>query len=464
MIAPMQRPDAASLWTAAILPPAALDSLKLRGADPVLPSSFHVGEAAATATGLSALAAAELWHMRSGRRQQVSVDFRHAAAAFRSDRYLRVNGRPMPEAWDRIAGLYRCGDGNWVRLHTNFPHHRDGMLKLLGCEYDREAVAHALQYWRSFDLEDAAAAAGLCAAALRSFEQWDSHPQGVAVPTQPLVCIEPIGEAPAVPLPEGDRPLAQIRVLDLTRVIAGPVCGRALAAYGADVLLITSPHLPSIQPLLVDTSRGKLSAQLDLREEGAREILAGLVRNADIFVQSYRPGAIASLGFGPKQVAELRPGIVYVSLSAYGWAGPWSDRRGFDSLVQTATGFNVAEAQASGQNEPRPLPAQVLDHASGYLMAFGAVAGLYRRATEGGSWHVRVSLARTGFWLHELGRVPRGFDCPDPRREDVQDLLETSQSEFGELTTVRPPAQFSETPAYWERPSSAPGAHPPAWP
>ena len=249
----------AALWRAGGQEEAALDAVELTGAEPALPSSFAVVVAAQTALAAAALAAAELWRLRTGRRQRVRVDMRDAAVEFRSERYLRVEGERVWEGWDKIAGLYRCGDGRWVRLHTNLPHHRAGMLKLLGCDYDRDAVQRALARWQAERLETAAAEAGLVATASRSFAEWDAHPQGRAVAGLPLFRIERIGDAPPIPLPAGDRPLAGVKVLDLTRVIAGPVCGRTLAAHGADVLLVTAPHLPQMQALIIDNGRGKLS-------------------------------------------------------------------------------------------------------------------------------------------------------------------------------------------------------------
>jgi crotonobetainyl-CoA:carnitine CoA-transferase CaiB-like acyl-CoA transferase len=247
-------------------------------------------------------------------------------------------------------------------------------------------------------------------------------------------------------------------------VIAGPVCGRTLAAHGADVLLLTSPTLPAIPTLVIDTGRGKRSAALDLRAPDGPAQMRELVRGADVLVQGYRPGGVAGLGFGPLEAARLRPGIVYVSLSAYGADGPWAGRRGFDSLVQTASGFNAAEAEVAGADAPKPLPAQALDHASGYLLAFGALVALHRRATQGGSWHVQVSLARTGQWLRSLGRVPDGLACPDPTQADIADLLDDVPSGFGRLTAVRHAAAMAETPARWARPSVPLGTDTPGWP
>jgi len=451
------------IWRAAGHPEAALETVDLTGSEPVLPSSFRVGTAAQTTIAAAALAASELWRLRTGRSQRVSVDMRSAAIEFRSERYLRVDGKPPSEYHDPIAGLYRCGDGRWLRLHTNLPHHRDGVLALLGCPHERTAVQRALDGWQAEKFETAAAEAGLVVTACRSFAEWDAHPQGRAIARLPLFSIDQIGDAPAEPLPAAERPLAGVKVLDLTRIIAGPVCGRTLAAHGADVLLITASHLPSMQPLVIDTGRGKLSASIDLRQASGREVLPALLRDADVFVQGYRPGAIAAFGFGPDDVARMRPGIVYVSLCAYGHEGPWASRRGFDSLVQTASGFNAAEAEVFGASEPRPLPAQVLDHATGYLMAFAAISALARRAQRGGSWHVRVSLAQTGLWLRQLGRLD-GLACPDPGFDDVRDRLEETVSGFGRLTAVRHAAVMTQTPPHWARPTVPLGTHAPAWP
>jgi len=453
-----------ALWHDIGLPADALDDAKLSGADPCLPSSFAVGTAAVASIAAAGLAAAALWRLRTGRRQTVAVDMRHACAEFRSEQYLRINGKPAYTEGDGIAGLYPTRD-SWVRLHTNFPHHREGVLRLLRCEANRAAVSAALLGWDAVAFEDAAAEAGLAVTALRSFAEWDQHPQGQAVPTLPLVSIQRIGSASPEPLtlrlPHASRPLGGLKVLDLTRVIAGPVCGRTLAAHGAEVMNVTGPGLPSYR--VEDLGRGKLATQIDLRDPRARGALLGLAEEADVFVQGYRPGAIAGRGFTPQKLADQRPGIVVASLSAYGAAGPWAERRGFDSLVQTASGFNVAEAEAAGQTKPRPLPMQALDHASGYLLAFGIMAALHRRVTEGGSWHVQVSLARTGHWIRSLGRIENGFSVPDQTADDIPDLFETTPSGFGEMTAIRHAAQMSETPAHWDLPSVPLGSHMPRW-
>ncbi|MFM9925092.1 CoA transferase [Variovorax sp. H27-G14] len=450
------------IWRQAGLPEEALSWVRLTGADPVLPSSFAVGAAAQSTIAAAALAACELGHLRGTARQQVEVDMQHAALDCTG--WFSLDGR-VPDLWDTFSGLYRCADG-WVRVHANFAHHRDGALRLLKLDpatATRADAEAAMATWRAKDFEDAAAAQGLVATALRRFDEWDATPQGQAIAAQPLFTIERIGDAPPRALPplhEDQRPLTGVRVLDLTRILAGPVGGRALAAYGADVMLVNSPHLPNIESI-ADTSRGKLSAHVDLRTDEGRAALQKLAADAHVFVQGYRPGGVASLGFGPAELARLRPGIVCVSLTAYGTQCPWAGRRGFDSLVQTAMGFNHAESEAAGDGKPRPLPMQILDEATGYLIAFGAAAALRRQQQEGGSWHVQVSLAQTGQWLRGLGRVPGGLSIAKP---DLKPYVETSASGFGELAALRHSAQLSRTPGAWPRPSMPPGSHPPVWP
>ena len=452
----------AALWKLAELPEATLRHAILTGAEPVFPSSFAVGTAAQTSVAAAALAAVELGQVRGQPYQQVSVDMTHAA--LECSGWFSLDGI-TPDVWDKFSGLYRCADG-WVRIHANFAHHRDGALRLLGLPTDKAQRADAervLLSWRAMDFELAAAGAGLVVATCRSFAEWDEHPQGRAVAALPLFILERIGDAEPRTLPSlhtDDRPLTGLRVLDLTRILAGPICGRMLAAYGADVMLVNSPHLPNIESI-ADTSRGKCSAHADLRTSVGRDALKSLLATSHIFIQGYRPGGLAALGFSPEDAARLRPGIVYVSLSAYGDAGSWRMRRGFDSLVQTATGFNLAEAEAANSPSPKPLPMQSLDYASGHLMAFAATTALCRQVLEGGSWHVKVSLAQTGHWLRSLGRVHNGFAIERPT---VAPYIETAPSGFGELAALAHSAKFSRTPTRWARPSMPPGTHRPVWP
>ena len=449
-------------------PLAPSDGLTLTETEPILPTNFLIEAAGAGALAAVGLAAADVWALRGGGRQGVSVDTRTAAVALRSERYLRVGDGAAADLWSPIAGFYRAGDGRWIQLHTNFPHHRDGVLKVLGCAEDRDAVAKAIEGWEAEDLETALAEANMCARMVRSADEWADHPQGVAVAGLPLFEIIRIGDAPPEPprVPDGalDRPLAGVRALDLTRVLAGPVCGRLLAGFGADVMRIAGPHLPFVEPLVIDTGLGKLSAHLDLRQPSDRDRLTALARETDIFVQAYRPGAIAGHGFAPEALAAERPGIVCVELCAFSHAGPWHASRGFDSLVQSASG--IAHEGGDG-DAPKHLPAQALDHVTGYLAAFGAMIALARRAREGGSWLVRLSLAQTGHWVKGLGRLDIGIDgrtLPDPTADDVADLLTESDSPFGRLTHVVPPIGLSGTPMRWTRPAVPLGSHDPVWP
>lgn len=436
--------------------------LQVTGAEPALPSSFRVDAAAAASIGAAGLAAEAIWRHRTGKGQGVSIDIRHAAAEFRSERYLRIDGQEPKDPWDPIAGAYPTADG-WVRLHTNFPHHRDGILKLLGCGNTREDVAAALRRRKAEEFETAAWKAGMCVSAYRSFAQWDAHPHAQALAALPPLRLERLRDAAPIPFaPNPTRPLEGVRVLDLTRVIAGPVAGRTLAAHGAEVLYVASPNVANLPNLIADTGRGKRACAIDLETEQGRAQLRALVEQADIFLQSYRPGALARHGFGPAQVAAMRPGIVVATLSAYGEVGPWAGKRGFDSLVQTSTGFNHAEAEAAGTASPKPLPCQALDHASGYLLALGAMAARLRQAKEGGSWKVGVALATTGTWLRGLGRID-GLAAPDPDFAAMQDLL--APSGFGDTPTraIRHAAGLSETPARWSRGASRLGQDSPGW-
>ncbi|KQP35898.1 CoA transferase [Pseudorhodoferax sp. Leaf274] len=454
-------PTVAAIWALAGLPEAALAELALTGHDPAVPSSFAVGTAAQASMAAAALAAAELGHARGAPRQRVAVDMAHAAVECTG--WFSLDGQ-APDLWDAFSGLYRCADGH-VRLHANFAHHREGALRLLGLEpatAQRSDAERALLGWRALDFEQATAERGLVATALRSFAQWDATPQAQAVAAQPLLTLTRIGDAPPLalaPLAADAPPLDGVRVLDLTRILAGPVGGRALAALGADVLLVNSPNLPNIAAI-ADTSQGKRSALVDLRTDAGRAQLSALVRQAHVFSQGYRPGGLAALGYGPEALAALRPGLVCVSLTAYGAQGPWAARRGFDSLLQTAMGFNHAEGEAAGDGKPRPMPMQILDEATGFLMAFGAAAALWRQQREGGSWHVQVSLAQTAHWLRGLGRIAGGLQAPMPDRAP---FLETSASGFGLLSAVRPAMRLGRATVGYRHASMPPGSHPPAW-
>lgn len=440
------------------------DHLKISGDDPILPSSFRIGAAGAATIGAAGLAAADLWELRTGRRQDVSIDVRTAAIAMRGQRYVHVVNQPAIAAWDPLSGYYQSGDGRWVQLHCNFPHHRAGAIRVLGCDDARESAAAAIAKWDAQQLEDTFVAEGLCAVMARDNDEWAAHAHAQAVDRLPLLEVIKIGDSAPEPMGPGDRPLSGVRALDLTRVLAGPTCGRTLAEHGADVMRISGPHLPYHANSALDTGHGKLTAFLDLRETDDMATLRQLARNADIFTQAYRPGTLSSRGLSPEDLAALRPGIIYVSLSAYGHEGAWASRRGYDTLVQTATGIALEEG-AGGP--PRHTPVSLLDYATGYLAAFGAMMALSRRAREGGSYLVRLSLCQTAHWFKSLGRVPASANAlalPDPTQEDVADLMTESVGPLGRVRHLVPAIQMGETPARWVRPVSPIGCHCPIWP
>jgi crotonobetainyl-CoA:carnitine CoA-transferase CaiB-like acyl-CoA transferase len=439
------------------------------GADPILPTPFRIGETGAAALAAVGLAVSDLWALRTGRGQEVAVDTRQATASLRSTHYMQLDGAPVSTERNAVMGVYPARSGRWSYLHCNFPNHRAAALRVLGVPEDREAVRQAVATWDALELEEAIIAARGAGGMVRTMEEWARHPQAAAIASLPLMEIVQISDAPREPLPDGDRPLSGIRVLDLTRVLAGPTCARTLAEHGADVLKITAAHLPNLGYQEYDTGHGKLSAHLDLREPKDVQTLHGLVREVDVFSQGYRPGTLDDRGFSPGALATLRPGIVYVSLCAFGHVGPWASRRGFDTVVQTVSGITTRQGELFPGATPGPqfYPVSAIDYLTGYLMAFGALVALARRARRGGSWLVRISLAQTGRWLvgrglvpeHLLGDVPKEFTAAERERWSM-----TSDTPAGRLRHLAPVLRLSETPPYWARPSVPLGYHAPVWP
>ena len=440
------------------------------GTDPILPTPFRIGEAATASLAAIGLAVADLWELRTGRRQEVKLDSRRATASLRSGRYMTMDGASVAGERHSVAGVYPAKNGRFSYLHCNFPNHRAAALGVLDVEEeDRELVRQAVAQWDALELEEAIIAAGGAGGMARSMEEWAQHPQAAAIASLPLLEIEKIADSPPQPLPEGSRPLSGVRVLDLTRVLAGPTCARTLAEHGADVMKITARHLPSNASQEDDTGHGKLSAHVDLREEQELETLRGLVREADVFSQGYRPGTLARRGLSPEDLAELRPGIVYVSLSAFGRAGPWATRRGFDTVVQTVSGITTRQGELFPGAEPGPqfYPVSAIDYLTGYLMAFGTLVALGRRVREGGSWLVRISLAQTGRWLVDLGQVPEGELQGVPTEftpQEIEGWTTSSDVPRGRLHHLAPVLQLSETQPYWARPTVPLGYHDPVWP
>ena len=430
------------------------------GDDPVFVTPWKVGAAGSAALGAVGLAVSDLWRLRTGKPQSVSIDVAAATASLRSNTYVLRNGE-KPVSWDPLSGHYPTRDGRHMFIHTNHPHHRSGALRIAGAAAGtREAMAAAVAKWDGLEIEEAIAAGGCVGGLTRSREEWNAHPHGIAIAKLPLIDIVKIGEAPPRPLPKGERPLSGVRAFDLTRVLAGPTSGRVLAENGADVLHVAAKHLPYQSELLMDTGHGKRCTFIDLRDSTGVETMKALLKDADIFTQGYRPGTLAARGFALEQVAALKPGIVCVSLCAYGHEGPWASRRGFDSIVQNVTGLTATQGSLA---QPRNLPVQALDYICGYLAALGAMVGLARRIERGGSWHVRVSLVQVAHWLAGLGTVEAAKGAKELPDSELAAILMESSGPLGRLRHLRPAFGLSETPPHYARPAEPLGASPLGW-
>jgi crotonobetainyl-CoA:carnitine CoA-transferase CaiB-like acyl-CoA transferase len=433
-----------SIWLALGGAAAELDRVSFEGIGD-LPSAFPVSDLAAGAVAAAALAVGQF----SAAASPVRVNRRLASLWFGTS--LQPIGWQTPPVWDPIAGDYQAADG-WIRLHTNAPHHRQAALSVLGTEADREVVAAAVRTWSAEALETAVVAQGGCAAAMRAIKEWAMHPQGVAVAAEPLAWIERHTGTPRQPR-DPQRPLAGLRVLDLTRILAGPVATRFLAGFGAEVLRIDPPDWdePSLAP---DVTLGKRCARLDLHAQ--RDRLLALLAEADVILHGYRPGALDRLGLDARTRREARPGLIDVSLDAYGWTGPWAGRRGFDSLVQMSAGIAHAGMARLGRARPTPLPVQALDHATGYIMAAAAVLGLAQGAVT-----TRVSLARTALLL--CGAPPADAGPAIEKAEAEDFAVEPEQTVWGPARRLRPPVIIGEAPMRWDRPAGPLGAAEASW-
>lgn len=459
----MTRTDFA--WAALGGDPALVSQISAVAREGVLPARLPVRGTARACVAVCALAGAELTAGRTGGKvPEVRVDDGAVATAFHSERHLRVDGRE-PVNFAPLSRFWRTADG-WVRTHANYPHHQKRLLGALGVPESRgslaEVLAEVLAERSAIEVEETVYAAGGLAIALRTPGRWAAHPQGRAVAAHPLVAREQLDTAPVrrlAPL-AGDPPLpaAGVRVLDLTRVIAGPVATRTLALLGADVLRIDSPRLPEIDDQHADLDFGKRSATLDLSTRGDRSAFDELLAEADVVVTGYRPGALDRFGLSPGALAERRPGLVVAQLSAWGDYGPWSGRRGFDSLVQVATG--IAQIEGSAER-PGALPAQALDHGTGYLLAAAVLRSLTEQTREGGTRLVRLALARTAAWLME-GPTHLEREPADTSYEPGPWLAETD-SDLGRLRYARSPVSFAGGPIDWARPPGRWGADSARW-
>ncbi|WP_262699062.1 MULTISPECIES: CoA transferase [Streptomyces] len=492
----------AHAWAALGGDPALLEQVTYRPVDGGLPARLPVAELARATVGVCSLAAAELGARCSGGRAvpAVRVDEGAVATAFVSERHLRIDGR-KPTNFAPLSGFWRAADG-WVRTHANYPHHRARLLTALGLPGDSgpDELAAALAARPARAIQETVYAAGGLAVAV-------AEPGESEIPLGALPLIETRrvgvaasrgrGEAPrpangdlsasgAEPVSAGPAsgglptggglstggaspatgalPASGVRVLDLTRVIAGPVATRTLALLGADVLRIDSPRLPEDPDAHADTGFGKRSAALDLAAPEDRRTFEALLVDADVVVTGYRPGALDRLGLAPDALLARHPGLVVAQLCAWGWSGPWAGRRGFDSLVQAATGIAAIEAKGDGDGDgdghPGALPAQALDHGTGYLLAAAVLRALTERQDSGGGRHLRLSLAGTASWLtHGIApAAPVGGPAHDP----APWLTETA-SDLGTLHHARSPIATPDGPLNWARPPGHLGADAPRW-
>lgn len=423
-----------------------------------LPSTFAVTELAAASLGAAGQAVAQLIQQQTGRLPNVSVDRRLASFWFASS--LRPLGWQVPPLWDPVAGDYPSADG-WIRLHTNAPHHRAAAERVLGQVAERKAMAAKVAAWNASELEQAIVDEGGCAAQMRTWQAWQAHPQGLAVNAEALVQRQTFDTTTDQPwLGSVARPLAGIRVLDLTRVLAGPVASRFLAGLGADVLRIDAPtwNEPGVVP---EMTLGKRCARLDLKTAQGRQVFEALLKDADILFHGYRADALEHLGYTASEWQALAPGLIDVSLNAYGWSGPWRNRRGFDSLVQMSSGIADAGMAWKHTDKPVPLPVQALDHATGYLMAAAAIQALSERLKTRRGGSARLSLARTARLLMEAGQVP---EQPALRAETPGDQgLLVEQTAWGQAHRLLAPLSISGSPLQWDLPAGELGSHRAQW-
>lgn len=428
-----------------------------------LPSAYAVTDLAAASTAAAGEALAALIFARRGKWPDVAVDRR--LASFWFDSSLRPDGWNVPPKWDPVAGDYQSRDG-WIRLHTNAPHHRRAALKVLDIRDDESAdrakVADAVAAWDATTLEEAVVTAGGCAGEMRASADWATHPQGKAVAAEPLLARKRIeGPAPASWTVSPARPLAGIRVLDLTRVLAGPTATRFLAGYGADVLRIDPPRELWDEALEQEMLLGKRSAILDLRTKSDLETLKKLIAKADVLVHGYRSDALSGFGLDMAQRRALNPGLVDVGLCAYGWTGPWAARRGFDSIVQMSSGIADTGMHHFKKDKPTPLPVQALDYATGFILATAVLSGLAERLRSGAGTAFRTSLARTAALL-EGQFQPAGTPALAPETED--DLSPTIEAtHWGPAHRVKSPVELSTTMVAWDLPAGPVGTSKATW-
>lgn len=457
-------------------PPIGKDEVIIEGEDNIFRTPFKIGQTSAEVLAARAIAANDLWELRKGRRQGISVNIRAAAATSLSGTDMTCrrdqSGRyeplpPSPELKHMIALTqpWPTADGRWLLPHTNLPHLERRILNLLQCESTPESLSAAVAKWNSDDLEQAIADVHACGGKVRTAEEWLMHPQGSFLQTQPVVEITKISDTDPIPLPEGNEPLSGIRVLDLTRILAGPTAGLSLAEHGADVLMVTAPQLPQVPAFVRDTSHRKRSCFLDYSVSSEAEKLKNLAEQADVFIDGYRPNRLAAHGFGVEDLARLRPGIVHVSVNCFGSGGPFHDRAGWDQVAQAVTGMCHTQGNSTGAEKPNLTPVFACDFIAGFLGSFGAMVALARRTREGGSYTVKVSLCQAAMLIQRQG-LKEDF-AEAEQRLSPSEFDEYAQYDngtyLGDLKSLGPVIRMSETSPKWTGTTPKLGSSTPSW-
>ena len=357
---------------------------------------------------------------------------------------------------------FPTADGRWLRFQANYPHLRAATLGVLGTSEDGDEIAAVVAESKADEIEAAVVAGGGAAAASRTVAEWAAHPQGAAVAAEPLVAVEQTGQRDVDWAPVPERPLAGLRVLDMTRVLAGPMATRLLAGFGAQVLRVDPPDYDEPNGIgSGDLTLGKRCAVLDIKTADGRAQFAELLAGADLLIHGLRPGALDGLGFDAATRQAISPGLIEVTLSAYGWTGPWRNRRGSDTLVQNSTGMALAGGTWAGTDKPYRWPLSIIDHSTGYLMAAAAVAAVARRTRTGHGSVSRVSLARVAHWL-----------TSGPAQDDEEQLelplsgpLDSAvfDSPIGPVRRLRWPMEVTGAPFRFDRPGDPFGSSVPRW-
>ncbi|MFF2911457.1 CoA transferase [Paenibacillus sp. NPDC057934] len=447
------------------------------GEDPLFETPFRIGETIADALAARAIAANDLWELRTGRRQAININVRAAAATCLGGEDMtqkrNANGQYQPisvsEDVEHMVALtqpWKTADGRWFVPHFNLPHLERRVLDVLKCEPTPESVAAAVSQWNADDLEEAIAAANACGGIVRTPEEWLKHPHGAYLATRPVVEITKIADGEPEPLPlGGSEPLSGLRVLDLTRILAGPTAGIGMAEHGADVLMVTAPHLPQVAGFVRDTSHGKRSCFLDINKADEAAKLKELVREADVFIEGYRPHSLEAHGFGVEELAKLRPGLIYVSVNCYGSGGPFASRAGWDQVAQAVTGVSYTQGNAIEAGQPKLTPVYLCDFLTGFLGTFGAMVALARRAKEGGSYRVQVSLCQSSMLIQRQGLLEHFKPAPGQLSQEEFEsyAVYDNNTSYGDLKSLGAVIRMSETPPQWSRTTPALGSDKAEW-